>query len=156
MSRIYSIVRPLSLKTAYNQITDMRRSIHPIIAYLFLFTAISTVLYWILVALGLFGVSGLSDWLNRFPYVSPVADTWMGAACLLFFVLWRKNSERCIAWGLAGSSAMIFVSLTAFTFMAYHRAGSFDIPEFIEVVVPLYLLIFGAISFRSLANSKAN
>lgn len=127
----------------------MKQSTHSTIAYLFLFTSISTVLYWLFVSFGLFDGHGLLNWLNRFPYVSPIADAWMGTACLLFYLYWRKKSALYIVWGLAASSAMIYVSLTAFTFRVCHFADPFDIPELIEVLIPSYLLLFGAISFRS-------
>lgn len=136
-------------------VTHMKRLTQPLIAYLFLFTVISTVLYWAFIASGTFGLPGIANWLHRFPYVSPIADAWMGWTCLLFFLFWKRKSEKCFIWGIAGSSAMIFISLTAFTFRYCNPPENFDLPEYIEVIVPLYLLIFGAISFRLLSKFKS-
>lgn len=129
----------------------MRKLVHPTIAYLFLFTAVATILYWTLVASGLLGAPNITSWLKKFPYVSPLADIWMGGTSLLFFFFWRKNLKFCLVWGIAGSSAMIFVSLTAFTFRIYNPVGTLEFAELIEVIVPAYLLVFGIASFWFLA-----
>lgn len=125
----------------------------PLLARLYLFTALATVIYWVLVFTGAFGMGGFVPWLERFPYVSPLADVWMGGASLLSYVYWKRGSTLAISWGLAGSSAMVFVAITATTYWIVHPVQHVGMAEIVETVVPAYLLVFGGVGFRVLLRS---
>ena len=125
-----------------------------VIPILFLFTGLATLGYWIFVALGLFGTANIYEWLQRFPYVSPIADIWLSATGVIYYILWKRKSQNCFIWGIASASSMIFVGLTAFTYRMMNLNSLYGLPEIIETISPAYLFGFGVIAFWTLSRKK--
>lgn len=105
--------------------------------------------------MGLLGQSDLAAWLARFPYVSPLADLWMGGTSLACYLYWKKTSPLAFPAGIAASSAMVFVALTAFTFHVVHPPQRVGFAEITELAVPVYLFVFGLAGFIHLSRPLA-
>lgn len=120
------------------------------VAVLMLINGVGVAVYWLLVALGLFGEPNVLAWVRKFPYTSPIADMLMMAGCIAYYVSWRKGDLAGFTWGIAGATTMVYVALLAFNFLVAHWPGEFTLGHAVELVVPGYLLVAGTLYFLSI------
>ncbi len=119
------------------------------LALLVLSTGAGTAVYWLLVALGQFGEAGVVAWMRRFPYTSPVSDVFMTVACVAHFVTFRRRDPASAVWGAAAAASMIYAALIAFGYLLAHRPSALTAGQVVELLVPAYLLVFGALYLRA-------
>jgi hypothetical protein len=119
------------------------------LALLVLATGVGTAVYWLLVALGAFGEPGVLAWMRRFPYTSPVSDVFLTATCVAHFVAFRRGDPSSGVWGAAAAASMVYAALIAFGYLLAHPPSGLSAGHVVELLVPAYLLAFGALYLRA-------
>ena len=120
-----------------------------------LLTGVGTAVYWLLVGAGLFGEPNVLAWMRKFPYTSPVADVFMVAACVAYYASWRRDDPASVVWGAAAGATMVYAALIAFGFLLAHWPSRLTAGHVVELVVPGYLLVAGAMYLRAFHRSMS-
>ena len=115
-----------------------------------MFTAIGTLLYWILVFTGMFPlveiVPGYIVWFQSFP----LADFWIViTSALLAFAIKTNRNIMATVCGLLSASSMIFLALNGLMFgINTGMICMLTLDEIVEIAIKLYCLSVGAFYIR--------
>lgn len=110
-----------------------------------IFTAMGTLIYWILVFTGIFPlveiVPGYITWFQSFP----LADFWIViTSMLLAFSIKLNRNVMMIVCGLLSASSMIFLALNGLMFgINTGMICMFTVDEITEIAIKIYCLSVG-------------
>jgi hypothetical protein len=123
---------------------------HNLIFGLSLFTAIGTLMYWILVFTGLFPLTEVVPGYLTWFYSFPLADFWIiVTSALLAFAVKTNRDAMAAVCGLLSASSMIFLALNGLLFgINTGMICMVTTDEIIEIAIKLYCLSVGGFYIR--------